>query len=291
MKRVFIIAGVLILGACMSANIHKLDIVDLKIELSYPGVKAVDSLVPGQPYRVKASVLSADGKETGFMPVDKAYTVSNSSGYIDILAQNLLGTVIKPSAETWRFIGEEEVFDLTVAVVDNPFPGKKSVWRIDWDNYNRLDLSGKQGIEGSAGFNGKDGYGSSSITLDGEDGQDGKDGWQGEDGPDLTVVVCAYNVEGLSVPDFEDNRMLLFYDVSGDRLFLTKNHTFIVDVSGGKGGAAGRGGTYNESKPDPFKPDDVSKTTFTTITGDPGNPGNGGDGGQPAQSIHRPASG
>ena len=239
--------------------------------------------------RIEVSVTDLSGNRAeAFLPnsvysVDFMVTDSNSMEYqnpnyrnfkiydlhkLIIKQQAFFSVRLKTPLETFHSV-DTNAYSFNLSVKDNPYQILSHEYPLDWENYNTIDFSGKNGNDGEDGDNGNSASGDTSDSVTGSNGKDGTNGKNGFRGKDTELLVLKYK--------YGDSEKLLFYELNRKQLFITEIKSIAIDTSGGSGGQGGAGG--NGGRGTAFVDEVTEEVIEPGIPGIPGDGGNGGNGG------------
>jgi hypothetical protein len=255
----------LFLVSCASIDVTKLEIGRLEAELYDAGAaRRGSAVVPGRLYRLELKAYPVSGGPVE-RPDYRGFVVESPNNSLQVTDREEDSLEMRADCETLRVI-ESGGFALSIGIKNNPFPKQTFHWDIDWEGYDRLDYSGKNGLDGEEGSDGRPGGNvpGSIAGVHGEDGENGEDGSPGGSGEEAVLYAFFYDVRGLSIKGIDTDRMICLHDAASGKTMLVPLRRVTVDASGARGGRGGDGGLGGEAGEG----------------GRDGEPGDGGDGGR-----------
>lgn len=238
-------ALLLVLSAC-AANISRLDLRELHVELSE------NSVIPGHEYWLRVKAITVEGEYIDNVNHMRLLVDSPLHSF-SVLDRNRDHVRLRAKSQSFDLL-KDKAFFLSIGIYDNDFPAQTESWPVNWRLYRQHSFHGAGGLNGGTGSNG------SSFDEDGEDGENGDDG---EDGPDLILDVAYYNVEDSSL----ESPMIVVHERRSGLLLLFPRQEITIASIGGDGGSGGDGGEgYRDEESEEY-------------VGKGGRGGDGGDGG------------
>lgn len=282
-----LISLMLLFNFCAPVNPEDLNIESISVyldEVDEDGNvidESVNSVKPGQRYRLRARIYTVEGQVVEYDNLDhtKLQVESDSFANFDKETDSNRIVFIEGTMNSFMFIGGD-IFEMLIKVQNNDFDGSTRDWNINWD-YSTLDLSGDNaegsGYHGSSGYNGYDGDDPGESGTNGGNGGNGGVGPDGDDGTTVSFELACYDVAGETINGIDTGtitKMLILRNTANDDLSIFKPSTTIdIITKGGDGGPGGDGGSGGSGG------DGYDESTWGGYGGNGGDGGPGGDGG------------
>ncbi|MFO7730711.1 MAG: hypothetical protein R6V86_08095 [Spirochaetia bacterium] len=250
----------LFMGGC-ATGIRDMPIASIETTLKDDNGNRVEALLPDSLYTLDFRVRDQAGEEY-LNPNYRDFRFDELKN-ITIVQQARFRVEFRTAKTTFHPPGTD-LYGFSLSVRDNTFPRHTYTYPINWDEYSKIDYSGRDGKEGEDGDKGFSASGASADSVQGGNGHDGSDGTRGYPGKDVRLLLCRYQ--------YNTEERLLWYDLEHERLYLSDVKDMTIDASGGDGGRGGSGGDGGSGRTYVDEPDDK-------VDGIAGTPGDGGDGG------------
>jgi hypothetical protein len=267
MKKLFFLLIIILIFSLLSCptSLKGVNISNISVYLEYLEYSRkkipVESLIPGNLYRIKITVHTAEGKDIT-NPALEEFSFASPNNTLSVVED----MYVRVNPNSFIFIDGKRC-ELKIKAPGNDVVEELSL-PIDWDNYDIIDFSGKEEFylsrqisepgKAAVADYGMD-YSFPLLVKASKDieGSDGSDGENGLDGKNVQLQVAYYLFKNQEKTEV----FMVLYEQIYKILYAFKADKKITIITNGSDGKRGDDGNYGDG------------------TGNGGNGGDGGNGG------------